>query len=84
MQIIFSICLAFVWTDILYIHRRIGYYSKKDGRKKALLNFKPFNCTVCMSGWITLGYYGLHWSSLQYMALAMVAMILLRGIINKL
>lgn len=81
MEIIISaIALAFVWVEILHIPYR--FHQK--------LNFKPFNCTVCMSGWfafiimlLTDNSYTLIQMA-SFMSIAMIGQILLNGIINKL
>lgn len=72
--ILIAMCMAFVWVDILHIPYR--FHQK--------LNFKPFNCQVCMTGWITLAIVGLHWRAIPMMCVAMVGQILLQGLIRKL
>lgn len=74
MQIIYAICMAFVWVDILQMPYRF----------KRKLNFKPFNCAVCLSGWFTLALMGFTWLTIPMMCIAMVGQIILSGLINKL
>lgn len=74
MSVLYACAIAFVWVDILQIPFRF----------KQKLNFKPLNCQVCLSGWITLILTGFHWIVIPYMCLAMVIQIILSGIIKKL
>lgn len=80
-EILGSITMAFVWVEILQMpfrfHRR--------------LNFKPFNCAVCLSGWFMLGFtfidnikYNNVFEIFSLMSISMVCQILLSGLIRKL
>ena len=69
-----SIAMAFVWVEILHVPYR--FHQK--------LNFKPFNCAVCLSGWFALFLTGLHWYAIPMMCFAMIGQIFLAGLIRKL
>jgi hypothetical protein len=70
--------LAFAFVEIL----GVPYWFK------GLLNFKPFACQTCMSGWFALALgllSGTGWIwLLPVMALAMIVNIILNGVVNKL
>jgi hypothetical protein len=79
-EIMASISMAFVWVEILQIPFR---FQRK-------LNFKPFNCSVCLSGWFMLGFtiidniqYHNIFEILGLMSIAMVLEIFLSGLIRK-
>jgi hypothetical protein len=74
MEIIYAVCLAYIWVNVLLVPYRF----------KQVLNFKPLNCTTCLSGWLTLAFVGFKWEVLPMMAVAMVAQIVLDGLIRKL
>ena len=74
MEMIYAIGIAYIWIHILQMPYRF----------KGKLNFKPLNCDVCLSGWITFILVGFHWIAIPYMCLAMIGQILLTGIIRKL
>jgi len=67
-------CGAFVFVEVLRLHRMIPG-----------LNRKPFACSVCMSGWFSLLLNFVdYWLYVPFkMAVAMVITILLTGLINK-
>ena len=80
-EIIGSISLAFVWVEILQMPMRFNLK----------LNFKPLNCTVCLSGWFMLLFtiideikYHNIFEILALMSIAMIAQIFLAGVIRKL
>jgi hypothetical protein len=80
-EILGSVAMAFVWVEILQMPYRFH-------RK---LNFKPFNCAVCLSGWFMLGFtfidtidYHNIFEIFALMSIAMVSQILLSGLIRKL
>lgn len=80
-EIIGSICLAFVWVEILQMPMRFNLK----------LNFKPLNCAVCLSGWFMLLFtivdeikYHNFFEIFALMSIAMVGQIFLAGIIRKL
>lgn len=73
--IILSAASGYVLVDVV----QIGYLFK------GLLKFKPFTCSICMSGWCALGFY--FFPDLKFlglMAVAMIASIILQSIIKKL
>jgi hypothetical protein len=74
MEIIYACAIAFVWVQILQMPYRF----------KGKLNTKPFNCQVCLSGWITLFLTGFHWIAIPYMCLAMLLSVFIEGVIKKL
>jgi hypothetical protein len=69
-NILYGICFSFVIVEVLNI--------------KQYINRKPFNCGVCLSGWITLALCILDHSSILNMFPAMVGYILLEKILYKL
>jgi hypothetical protein len=72
--IIYAISMAYIWVEVLQIPYRF----------KRALNFKPFNCAVCLSGWFCVPLYGVSWSVIPVMCVAMIGQILLQGLIKKL
>jgi hypothetical protein len=71
MLVIHSICLAFVITEVLQFHRKVKW-----------LNHKPFNCGLCLSGWVTLGLCLYQGENILLMPVAMVGYILLSKLIH--
>lgn len=67
---LFGICLSFVLVEVLNL--------------KAYLRFKPFNCGLCMSGWLTLAITLLEKQDVFWMFPAMVGYIILEKILYKL
>lgn len=67
---IFGICLSFVLVEILNL--------------KTYLPKKPFNCGVCMSGWLTLVIALIESQDIFWMFPAMVGYIFMEKILYKL
>lgn len=75
--ILYSLCAAFVLVECI----QIGY------QFNALLKFKPFTCTVCMSGWIALLLCAVNhelWHTPFIMAVAMTATAIFQSIWRRL
>lgn len=75
--VVFAIAMAWVFVNVV--------------NKRKWLNFKPFTCDFCMSGWFAALLYGLFlfcssWviDLLGLICVAMVSFVLLNGVINKL
>lgn len=71
--ILYAICSAFVWVDVLQMPFRFP-----------ILKRKPFNCQTCMSGWLVIFYCLPHTEGLGIMSIAMVASIFLNYLLKKL
>lgn len=65
-----GICLAFVLVEVLNL--------------KTYLPKKPFNCGVCMSGWLTLCIALIQHEDIYWMFPAMVGYIFMEKILYKL
>lgn len=84
MEVIYAICLSFVLVEVLEWHKRVKVVSKETGEVKTLMNIKPFNCGMCLSGWICLGLCLINSSNVLLMPVAMVAYIFMEKILYKL
>lgn len=63
--ILYALCTAFVLVEKLQLPYRFDGY----------LNFKPFNCQTCLSGWVALPVsllMGYTWQTPFLMCVAMV------------
>jgi len=69
-QALFGVCMAFILVEVVNL--------------KVYINKKPFNCGMCMSGWITLVLCLIDGSIVLWMFPAMVGYILLEKIFYKL
>lgn len=72
-----AVCASFVIVDVL----QLGH------RWNGLLNFKPFTCKTCMSGWLVIPLCFDHsqWFYIPYiMAIAMTASYIINRFIDKL
>jgi hypothetical protein len=81
MSIIYSICFAYVLVNVLQWHILLNIITGKN------FNRKPFNCEVCLSGWICFFiniFTDSLYNSTGMMCMAMVGMILLTGLIRRL
>jgi hypothetical protein len=70
--ILYAICSAFVWVDVLQIPFRFP-----------ILKRKPFNCQICMSGWLVIFYCLPRVEWLGVMSIAVVASIFLNNLLRK-
>lgn len=76
--VIFSVCLAWVFVEVLKIGK--------------VLTIKPYKCELCMAGWFGLYLFYLskfpasqvYVDAVGIMAVSMVCMVLLNGINNNL
>ena len=74
MNEILSACGGWVFVNVLEFHKRFR-----------IINFKPLNCDVCMSGWIylALSFNTVYWHYIPlHMSLAMVATIFLNKLLK--
>jgi hypothetical protein len=79
--ILMAVCLSWLWVEEFQVYRRMDGY----------LNFKPFNCGLCLSGWFTLllmclwncPLLGAVLQAIGWMAVAMTAFTLLSFGIKK-
>ena len=46
-----------IWTKIFVIASLATLVMQTNWYERAGLDFKPFNCTLCLTTWLSLGYY---------------------------
>lgn len=75
--ILAAAAFGFVFVDVLRVHHQFN----------GLLNFKPFNCQNCVSGWSALVFClfaGINWFwIIPVMCWAMITNVILNGILNR-